>query len=86
MGEIHERIRIAFDFPGWYGDNLSTFDDMMSTECDADKVVIKGVDTMPQELKDYVQKITNILDKVVEERKHYSDIYDHISPFSYVIE
>ena len=29
LGELHERIKVAFDFPEWYGANLSAFDDLM---------------------------------------------------------
>lgn len=86
LGELHERIKVAFDFPEWYGANLSAFDDLMSTECTADKVIIKGSDTIKEELKQYLSKLTVILDKVTEERTHYSNLYDHIKPFSYEIE
>lgn len=39
--ELHERIRAAFDFPEWYGKNWDDFDDLLCSECDADKVIIK---------------------------------------------
>lgn len=86
LGELHERIRVAFDFPQWYGANLSAFDDLMGTECDADEVEILGVVTMPEDLQKYMHKIVAILDKVVKERKYYSSLYRHIKPFSYRIE
>ena len=38
LAEIHERIRVAFDFPEWYGKNWSAFWDLLWSECDADKV------------------------------------------------
>lgn len=85
LGELHERIRVAFDFPEWYGANLSAFDDLMETECDADEVVIIGCITMTEELQKYMVKIVAILDKVVKERKYYSSLYSHIKPFSYII-
>ena len=40
--DIHERIRTAFDFPDWYGNNWSAFWDLLWSECDADKVIVKG--------------------------------------------
>ena len=40
LGELHERIRVAFDFPEWYGKNWDAFHDLLRTECDADKEVI----------------------------------------------
>ena len=28
LGELHQRIRIAFDFPEWYGENRDAFWDL----------------------------------------------------------
>ena len=86
LWELHERIRVAFDFPEWYGANLSAFDDLMETECDADEVKIIGSFTMTDELQKYMDKIVAILDRVVKERKYYSSLYAHIKPFSYRID
>ena len=86
LGELHERIRVAFDFPEWYGANLDAFWDLLWSECDADEVVLIGVNTMPDELIEYMLKIYVILDRKVDERKKYSEIYDDIKPFSYRIE
>lgn len=86
LGELHERIRVAFDFPQWYGANLSAFDDLMGTECNADEVVILGTYTMTEDLQKYMHKIVAVLDKVVKERRYYSNLYNHIKPFFYRIE
>ncbi len=85
LGELHERIRVAFDFPEWYGANLSAFDDLIGTECDADEVLVVGVNTMPKELVEYMSEIYVILDRKVVEQKKYSEIYADIRPFSYKI-
>ena len=47
--ELHERIRKAFGFPAWYGKNWSAFWDLLSTERDADKVIVKGEKSLPAE-------------------------------------
>lgn len=86
LGELRERIRVAFDFPEWYGANLSAFDDLIGTECDADEVKILGTVTMPEDLQKYMHKIVAVLDKTVKERKYYSSLYSHIKPFSYRVE
>ena len=86
LGELHERIRVAFDFPQWYGANLDAFWDLLWSECDADEVLVVGVNTMPKELVEYMSKIYLILDKKVEERKKYGKLYADIKPFSYRIE
>lgn len=86
LGELHERIRAAFDFPEWYGANLSAFWDLLWSDCDADEVVIKGVNTMPDELIEYMDKLYVIFDRNVELWKKYSEKYDHVKPFSYRVE
>ncbi len=86
LGELHERIRAAFDFPEWYGANLDAFWDLLWSECDADEVVVIGVNTMPDELIEYMLRIYVILDRKVDERKKYNEIYDDIKPFLYRIE
>lgn len=50
LGEIHQRIKKAFNFPDFYGENWSAFDDLLWSECDADKVVIIGEETVSNEL------------------------------------
>ena len=49
--DIHERIRVAFEFPEWYGANWDAFWDLLWSECEADEVVIKGEDSLPDELQ-----------------------------------
>lgn len=86
LGELHERIRVAFDFPEWYGANWDAFWDLLWSESDADEVVIIGVQTMSAELVEYMSGIYGVLDRKVDERKKYSKLYDNINPFSYRIE
>ena len=38
LGEIHEIIREAFDFPECYGQNWSAFWDLLWSKCNANKV------------------------------------------------
>ena len=83
LGELHERIRVAFDFSEWYGANLDAFWDLLWSECDAEELAIIGVNTMPEELIEYMSEIYVILDRKVDERKKYGKIYDDIKPFSY---
>lgn len=78
--ELHERIRKAFGFPEWYGKNWNAFWDMMRSECDADKVVIKGEHTMPKEFAEQLAIMHEVLDRTItyNERIGYP-------PFSYEI-
>ncbi len=68
LSEIHERIRIAFNFPEWYGANWSAFWDLLWSECDADKVIIKGENSLPENFKDAINKMNEILERNKQER------------------
>ncbi|MDD6275813.1 MAG: barstar family protein [Clostridia bacterium] len=79
-------MRVAFDFPEWYGANLDAFWDLLWSECYADEVVITGVNTMPNDLVEYMFEIYLILDRKAEERNKYGKLYDDIKPLYYRIE
>lgn len=85
LGELHERIRVAFDFPEWYGANWDAFWDLLWSECDADEVVIVGEKTMPEEFNGQLKDMHKMLDNLVNERAEDSNIYDDVKPFSYRI-
>ena len=79
LGELHERIRLAFNFPEWYGKNWSAFWDLLWSDCDVDKVVVKGEHSLSSEVDDAVSKIHEIL----ERNKQYWANSD--CPFDYEI-
>ncbi len=68
LDELHERIRIAFDFPDYYGANWSAFWDLMWSECSASHIVVIGEQVMPEELKRHIQKLNEILQRTVDFR------------------
>ena len=63
LSEIHERICVAFEFPQWYGKNWSAFWDLLWSNCDAEKVIIKGESSLPDELKESLEKMHEILER-----------------------
>ena len=70
LAEIHERIRVAFDFPEWYGKNWDAFWDLIRSECDADKVIIRGELTLPKEFEESLAVMHEILeDKIAFNKK-----------------
>lgn len=85
-GELHERIRVAFDFPAWYGANWNAFWDLLWSECDADEVVIIGEKTMSAKFEQQLNMMHQTLQALVKERAVDSKKYDDIKPFSYRIE
>ena len=64
--EIHQRIKKVFDFPDFYGQNWDAFWDLLRTECDANKIIVQGENTLPQELGPSAQMINEILQEFKE--------------------
>lgn len=77
LAEVHERIRVAFGFPDWYGKNWSAFWDLLWSECDADKVIIKGEGTLPRELHSSLNKMHEILERNKRERTNSDRPFDY---------
>ena len=63
LAEVHEKIRIAFDFSEDYGGNWSAFWDLLWSECDADKVLVKGTKTLSQEFEKHIATMCSILER-----------------------
>ena len=76
LGEIHQRIKKAFDFPDFYGENWDAFWDLLRTECDANKVVIVGEETVSKELKPSVETMNGILQELKEDRIKYGELIE----------
>ncbi len=83
--ELHERIRLAFDFPEWYGKNWSAFKDLLFTECDADEVRIYGESTLPDEFTSEIILMHDILKRFARECCKDAEIYPDCKPFTYII-
>ena len=73
LGEIHQRIKKAFDFPDFYGENWDAFWDLLWSECDADKIVIMGGKTVSEELRPSVKMIYKILKEFQEHCAKYDE-------------
>lgn len=77
LGELHERIRVAFDFPEWYGSNWDAFWDLLRSECDADEVVIIGSDTLPVSFDNEKTKMRTVLKRFKINCEKYGDSFDY---------
>ena len=73
LEEIHQRIKKAFDFPDFYGENWDAFWDLLRNECDMDKVVVLGEEAVSEELKPSVAMINEILQELKEDRAKYDE-------------
>lgn len=63
LGEIHQRIKEAFDFPDFYGENWSAFWDLLCSECDSNLIIVSGIKTLPEEYKWHSDKMLEILQR-----------------------
>ncbi len=77
LSELHERIRIAFDFPEWYGQNWSAFWDFLWSECDADRVIVKGENTLSADFNAQLSKMHEILERNKQARSNSDSPFDY---------
>lgn len=83
LEELHEKIRVAFDFPDWYGKNWSAFWDLLWSECDADELIIMGEKTLPEDFEEDIETMHKILERNVKFRS--DNIKYGLNAFSYKI-
>ena len=61
LGELHQRIKKAFDFPDWYGENWDAFWDLLREPVDKTYVEVRGINSLPKELKSSGAMILSLL-------------------------
>ena len=68
LGELHKILKERFGFPEYYGENLDALWDCLRYYCkDRRHVLIKGIDTLSEELKEDMTEIMEVFDDVHEE-------------------
>ena len=77
LGELHESIRVAFDFPEWYGANWDAFWDLLRSECDAEALEIIGRDTLPKEFDEQIELMKRVLEMFKNNCKKYDEIFEY---------
>ena len=66
--EVHEVLKTSFDFPEYYGKNLSALWDCLLDYCDDDtEIIIKGIDKMPEESHEYMTKVLKVFARISEQ-------------------
>ena len=73
LGEIHQRIKEAFNFPDFYGENWDAFWDLLRSECDADRIIVLGTNIFPEEYKWHIDKMQEILQRLRKIRAKYGE-------------
>ena len=62
LGELHQRIKEALDFPDYYGENWDAFWDCINVDCDVDIVTIKGSNQVSEELNPDIATMIELLE------------------------
>ena len=75
--DLHERIRVAFGFPDWYGRNWSAFWDCLNTDCDVDFVTIIGSSTIAKELQPTMQEILAMFEENKQDRADSDCLFNY---------
>ena len=78
--ELHERIRIALDFPKGYGNNWDAFWDFIHRECTYDYIIVKGSNTVSKDLVGSIKMMKDIL----EENKQYYQNSNHPVDYEFI--
>lgn len=77
LGELHQRINDALDFPEHYGANWSAFGDSLRFDTPVEYVRIVGEHTMPENLKKHLDKMHEILQRCKDERASYGFSFEY---------
>lgn len=86
IDELHERIRVAFDFPDWYGKNWDACWDLLSEPRDDTVVYVRGIQTLPEELRPSGEKFISLLQCNKEQWDAFNAAHpDHASRFDYEV-
>lgn len=76
VGELHQRIKVAFDFPDYYGENWDAFYDLICTDSKAERIMIIGKSEMSKNLENELERMSDTLD----------DAKDHLAGFGISLE
>lgn len=72
VGEVHQKIKDAFIFPDYYGENWDAFYDMMCMESRAEKIIICGITDANNVIKSAVEEMIDTLQAVQVYHKKYN--------------
>ncbi len=69
LGELHQIIKKAFDFPDYYGENWDAFWDLIRGTRSNTIVEIRGVSSFSADLKKQIEQMIAALEENKEEMK-----------------
>ena len=72
VGELHQKIKEAFSFPDYYGENWDAFYDMMCMESRAEKIIIYGIADANNVIKSAIEEMIDALQAVQVHHKRFN--------------
>lgn len=57
LSELHQRIKVAFDFPDYYGENWDAFYDLLCMDSKAERIIIIGKSEMSLKLENQLERM-----------------------------
>ena len=76
LGELHKRIKEAFDFPDFYGENWDAFGDLLWSKCDVDEVKIISEYTLSKDFEPHIKIMHEVLKDFKQNCEKYDDHFD----------
>ena len=73
IGELHLILKESLMFPDWYGETLDALWDMLIGYLEPGEVYISGLESLPDDIYEYGQKVLDVF-KQAEEQDGYSVI------------
>lgn len=77
LGELHQRIKEAFGFPEYYGENWHAFRDAFITVGIPEKIVIHGEQALPKSLSEQIGQMHDKLDEIKAEVNGYGWAFEY---------
>lgn len=77
LGEIHSRIKEAFSFPDYYGENWDAFLDAFRTVGVPDKIIIRGESSIPKELVSQLDRMHSTLEYIRAELSGFGQTFSY---------
>ena len=65
--EFYARVRDALTVPDYFGNNLDALYDVLTEEFDGKTIIVKGMEDVAEDMRDYMKKFRKLCDDVCEE-------------------
>lgn len=75
--DLHGRIRLAFDFPEFYGENWDAFFDLLNTEVPACHVIVTGEYSLHPDFQEQMEIMHLVLERAKERKQRRGTLFTY---------